>query len=198
MSGTDKTDMTDALHKPHDTCPLACGLMSRPRWNPYLVGVAIGVLCWIVFAIVNKPLGMSTSISAASGACAIPLVGEQSVMSNAYWAKTSPKWDYGMLFLVGTFGGALFSSLISRSFKFETVPSVWAERFGPSKAKRLIWAFLGGVLILYGARMADGCTSGHGISGTLQLALSSWTFFLTMFASGVITAWLMFRSGKTA
>ena len=128
----------------------------------------------------------------------MPLVGEQSVLSNAYWSKTSPKWDYGMLFLVGTLGGALFSSVISRSFRFETVPSVWAARFGSSKAKRLIWAFLCGVLILYGARMADGCTSGHGISGTLQLALSSWTFFLTMFASGVIAAWLMFRGGKTA
>lgn len=170
----------------------------RSRWNPYVVGVAIGILSWVVFAVVNKPLGMSTSISAASGACAIPFIGEQSVLSNAYWSKTSPKWDYGMLFLVGTLGGALVSSLISRSFKFETVPSVWSQRFGPSKAKRMLWAFLGGVLILYGARMADGCTSGHGISGTLQLALSSWTFFLTMFASGVVAAFLMFRTGKSA
>ncbi len=173
-------------------------VLSRSRWNPYVVGVAIGILSWVVFAVVNKPLGMSTSISAASGACAMPLVGEQSVLSNAYWAKTSPKWDYGMLFLVGTLGGALVSSLISRSFKFETIPSVWEKRFGPSRAKRMLWAFLGGVLILFGARMADGCTSGHGISGTLQLALSSWTFFLTMFASGVVTAFLMFRTGKSA
>ena len=198
MSESNNSSMTEGPQKPHDTCPLVCGLVSNPRWNPYVVGAAIGVLSWLVFALVNKPLGMSTSISAASGACAMPLVGEQSVLSNAYWSKTSPKWDYGMLFLVGTLGGSLFSSLISRSFKFETVPSVWAQRFGPSKAKRLIWAFVGGVLILYGARMADGCTSGHGISGTLQLALSSWTFFLTMFASGVIAAWLMFRAGKTA
>jgi uncharacterized protein len=198
MSEIHKTDMTDPLQKPSGASPPACSLMFKPRWNPYVVGAAIGILSWFVFAIVNKPLGMSTSISAVSGACAIPLVGEQSVLANAYWSKTSPKWDYGMLFLVGTFGGALFSSLISRSFRFETVPSVWSERFGPSRAKRLLWAFLGGVLILYGARMADGCTSGHGISGTLQLALSSWTFFLTMFASGVVTAWLMFRGVKTA
>lgn len=192
MSETHKIGTADAPTKPLN------GLISRPRWNPYVVGAAIGVLSWMVFAVVNKPLGMSTSISAASGACLMPLVGEQSVLSNAYWSKTSPKWDYGMLFLVGTFVGAMFSSLISRSFKFETVPSVWVERFGPSRAKRLLWAFLGGVLILYGARMADGCTSGHGISGTLQLALSSWTFFITMFVAGVITAWLVFRGAKTA
>jgi hypothetical protein len=120
-------------------------------------------------------------------------MGAQDVARNPYWAKYSPKWDYGMIFIVGTFLGALVSSLLSRSFRVEVVPEVWRERFGPSKAKRFLGAFLGGILILYGARMAGGCTSGHGISGSLQLALSSWTFFLTMFASGVVTALLLFR-----
>jgi len=51
---------------------------------------------------------------------------------------------------------------------------------------------------MYGARMAGGCTSGNGLSGSLQLALSGWTFFLTMFASGLATAWLMFgRRGSS-
>jgi hypothetical protein len=59
--------------------------------------------------------------------------------------------------------------------------------------KRFVAAFLGGVIIMFGARMAGGCTSGHGISGSLQLALSSWTFFLTMFASGILTALVLFR-----
>jgi len=51
---------------------------------------------------------------------------------------------------------------------------------------------VGGMVMLFGARMAGGCTSGHGISGSLQLAASSWTFFMVMFASGVATAWLLF------
>jgi uncharacterized membrane protein YedE/YeeE len=51
---------------------------------------------------------------------------------------------------------------------------------------------------MYGARLAGGCTSGHGISGSLQLAVSSWTFFLTMFASGVLTALVLFRSRTRA
>jgi uncharacterized membrane protein YedE/YeeE len=45
---------------------------------------------------------------------------------------------------------------------------------------------------MYGARLADGCTSGHGISGSLQLALSSWTFFLVLFGAGIATAFTMF------
>lgn len=168
----------------------------KGRWNPYLVGIGIGVLSWVVFAVVDKPLGMSTSISAASGTAARPVLGIDRVLSNEYWKKTAPKWDYGMLFVVGTFLGALASSVVGRNWRVEAVPTVWKERFGPSIAKRMIWAFVGGVLVLYGARMADGCTSGHGISGSLQLAVSSWTFFLTMFLFGVITATLMFRTRK--
>lgn len=168
-------------------------VLTRPRWNPYLVGAGIGMLSWAVFAIANKPLGISTSLSAASGAAACPVLGIDAVRSNAYWKTTFPKWDYGMLFLVGTFAGALISSIVSRSFKAEAVPTVWAERFGPSRWKRFLAAFLGGILTMYGARMADGCTSGHGISGSLQLAVSSWVFFLTLFAAGIVTAFVMFR-----
>lgn len=170
----------------------------RPRWNPYVVGVLMGILSWAVFAIVDKPLGVSTSVSAASGAVC-ELFGYD-IASNAYWAKVTPKWDYGMLFLVGTGLGAAASALVSRSWKVETVPTVWRERFGTtglgSTAGRFAAAFVGGTLLMYGARMADGCTSGHGISGSLQLAVSSWTFFLTMFASGLLTAFVMFTLGR--
>ena len=162
-------------------------------WNPYAVGAGLGVLSWVVFAVVNQPLGISTSLSAASGACAAPLLGAEAVQSNAYWAKHAFKWDYGMFFLVGTFLGSLISSFASRSLRVETVPSVWSEYFGASAVKRFIAAFIGGVLVLFGARMEGGCTSGHGISGSLQLAVSSWLFFLMMFASGIATAAILFR-----
>lgn len=169
----------------------------RGRWNPYLVGALIGVLSWAAFYAVDKPIGMSTSLAAISGAAMEPVIGREAVLQNPYWAKVTPKWDYGMIFLVGTFIGAFLSAIVSKTFHAEVVPSVWQERFGPSKPKRLFWAFVGGVLTLYGARMADGCTSGHGISGSLQLALSSWTFFITMFVAGLITAMIMFRQSAT-
>ena len=172
--------------------------MNSSRWNPYLVGALIGVLSLLTFALADKPIGISTGIAQAAAACAVPLVGADAVAKNAYWAKKAiPAWDYGSLFVLGSFLGALVSSLASRSSKFESVPTVWRERFGPSVVKRLVAAFAGGVIILFGARLADGCTSGHGISGSLQLALSSWTFFLTMFATGLLTAWALFRGSKS-
>jgi uncharacterized membrane protein YedE/YeeE len=154
----------------------------------YLVGAGIGVLSWIVFGVVNAPIGITTALSEASGAAAIPILGAQAVAANPYWAKVVPAWDYGTLFLLGTFLGALLSSLSEKTFKWELVPATWRERFGGRVAPRFLAAFVGGILAMFGARLAGGCTSGHGISGSLQLAISSWTFFLVMFASGVLTA----------
>lgn len=168
--------------------------MKSPRWNPYLVGALIGVLSIITFSLADKPIGMSTGIAQASGACVMPVIGAEGVAANAYWAKKAvPAWDYGSLFVLGSLLGALVSAVTSGSFKLESVPTVWRERFGSSVMKRMAAAFIGGAVILFGARLADGCTSGHGISGSLQLAVSSWTFFLVMFASGIISAFLLFR-----
>jgi hypothetical protein len=74
----------------------------------------------------------------------------------------------------------------------ETVPSLWAWKFGPSLAKRMAAAFVGGAVMMFGARMAQGCTSGHGISGALQLAVSSWLFVAILFATAVATTFLIF------
>ena len=168
--------------------------MKTYRWNPYLVGALIGVLSILTFSLVDKPIGMSTGIAQASGACALPVLGSAGVAANTYWAKKAvPAWDYGSLFVLGTFFGAFASAVVSGSFKLESVPAVWRERFGPSVIKRMAAAFLGGVIIIFGARLADGCTSGHGISGSLQLAVSSWTFFIVMFATGAVTAFILFR-----
>jgi uncharacterized membrane protein YedE/YeeE len=71
-------------------------------------------------------------------------------------------------------------------------PALWARRFGPSKTKRLTAAFLSAALMMFGARLAQGCTSGHGISGTLQLAVSSWMFISVAFGVAIVTALLMY------
>ncbi len=181
--------MSDNTNSPSATNPSG-------RWNPYLVGTALGVLSWLAFAIVNTPLGISTPISSVASFCVIPLMGEEAVATNAYWAKFPFKWNYQTLFLLATFLGSLVSVLASRSFRVETVPAVWCERFGRSSSVRFVAAFFGGAMIMFGARMAGGCTSGHGISGSLQLALSSWVFFLTLFGFGLITAFVLFRGPK--
>jgi uncharacterized protein len=174
------------------------GLFARHRWNPYVVGAMIGVLSWVTFWGMGKALGVSTTMVRASGALAGAVVPGH-VQSNAYYGKyfNPPKktmFDWQFALVIGLVGGALIGSrLIGKGPReVERVPALWSARFGPSRAKRYTAAFIGGAVLLYGARLAGGCTSGHGISGGLQLAVSSWVFFIAMFAAGVATAFALF------
>ncbi|MCP5535637.1 MAG: YeeE/YedE family protein [Akkermansiaceae bacterium] len=166
----------------------------RESWNPYIVGAGIGIVSWLAFLLVNKPMGMSTEVSKFSGWVAAVFVGMDTVGDNAYWSEKLPKFGYSTVFLICTAVGAFISAVSSKSFRIEKVPAVWEARFGGSVAKRYAMAFVGGFIILFGARLAGGCTSGHAISGSLQLAASGWLFFAVMVVSGVITARLIFKN----
>lgn len=184
-------------HEPSVSCEGTCRLFARNRWSPYVVGVMIGVLSWVTFLWMGKALGTSTTMVHASGLIT-GVVSPGHVEANPYYGKyfNPPKktmFDWQFALVIGLAGGAMIGSrLIGREHRVERVPSLWSARFGPSRAKRYAAAFVGGAVMLFGARMAGGCTSGHGISGGLQLAVSSWTFFMAMFASGVATAFALF------
>lgn len=165
----------------------------RINWSPYLVGAGIGMLSWIAFAVFGDPLGVTTAYSRIASLFAIPVIGPEAVAANSYWKSMPLKWDYGVWFLVGIPLGAFLSAVHSGTWRLELVPEVWKERYGPSVAKRFVAAFLGGIVIMFGARLAGGCTSGHGISGGLQLAVSSWLFLAVMFATGLLVSRIMFR-----
>lgn len=169
---------------------------SRLDWTPYYAGAGIGVLSWIAFAVAKDPIGVTTAYGRLAGEVAIPLLGADAVANNTYWKQAPFALDYGVLFLIGIMIGAFVSALLSGTFKVELVPEVWRQELGASIWKRFIYAFLGGVIIMYGARLAGGCTSGHGISGGLQLAVSSWLFLAVMFSTGLIASAILFRSAK--
>lgn len=165
----------------------------RVNWSPYLVGAGIGVLSWVAFAVFGDPLGVTTAYSRIASLFAVPVIGADAVAANSYWKSMPLKWDYGVWFLVGIPLGAFVSAVMSGTWRLEFVPEVWREQFGPSVLKRFAAAFLGGIVIMYGARLAGGCTSGHGISGGLQLAVSSWVFLGVMFATGLAVSAILFR-----
>lgn len=73
------------------------------------------------------------------------------------------------------------------------MPAMWTSMFGTSRNKRFAWAFFGGVLLLFGARLAGGCTSGHMISGISQLAMSSFLFGVCTFGSAIGMAHFLYR-----
>lgn len=163
-------------------------------WSPYAVGVGIGVLSWFAFATADRPLGITTAFEntaalteqAAAPAVAQPLIEKKSAEGKA------PKIDWEWMLVLGVFIGAWMSANLGKDREPRKVPPLWNWRFGSSVPKRFAGAFFGGALMMFGARLAQGCTSGHGISGALQLAVSSWMFVLLLFVSGAATAFAIY------
>lgn len=170
--------------------------LTMKSWSPYVVGAGIGVLSWFTFASADHPIGITTAFE-NTAALAGKAVAPRQADSNPYYVARSaqgksPKIDWQWMLVVGVFVGAFVSAYLSESRTNMKVPDLWRWRFGDSTAKRWTAAFLGGALMMFGARLAQGCTSGHGISGSLQLAVSSWAFVAVFFIVSIATAFVMF------
>lgn len=166
--------------------------ITMERWSPYAVGIGIGLLSCLTFVLSNKSLGCSTSF--VTSACMIGrLFSKKRVDSNPYYKKMGVTVDWQWMLVLGIAIGSFLGAILSRGLILEWVPTVWAEAFGSSPVTRWVVALVGGVLMGFGARWAGGCTSGHGISGGLQLALSGWVAVMTFFTGGIATAMLIFN-----
>jgi hypothetical protein len=166
--------------------------ITQVRWSPYIVGVGIGILSWLSFLISRKPIACSTTFAKASGMIERLFRGKK-VDLKPYYQKVRLVVDWQWMLVVGIVIGSLISAWLSGDFHWQWVPSVWAAAFGSDPSLRVIVALVGGVCIGFGARWADGCTSGHGISGTLQLAVSSWISAICFFIGGILMAHMIFK-----
>ncbi|NLE61680.1 MAG: YeeE/YedE family protein [Planctomycetes bacterium] len=167
------------------------------NWRPYVAGALLGVLATLSVLVstkvLGKPqyLGASTTFVRAAGFLEKSVASEH-VKENTYYTKEKIKVDWQFMLLVGIFVGALVASLIDRSFKVEAVPPIWRERFGNRVGIRALGGFVGGVIAMFGARTADGCPSGHGLSGLMQLSVSGFVSLVFFFGVGVLVARLVY------
>ena len=167
-------------------------------WSPYLAGALVGLLAiisvWATTVLMGKTnyLGASTTFVRAAGLLERAVAPER-VAANEYFTTSKVKVDWQFMLVSGIFLGALISSVTDRSFKWESVPPVWAKRFGNSPIKRAVGAVLGGMVAMVGARMADGCPSGHGLSGMMQFSVSSLAALCLFFGVGITVAAMVYR-----
>jgi len=160
------------------------------RW--LYAGIALALLNAIVFltAVSNRPIGASTTY---------PYLGDMltGTTGNDYFAKIKGPGSWELMFLGGAFLSGLVLSLIRKDFKLVLVHENWKTYKGESSFNRIFWAFAGGFILIFGARMAGGCTSGHVISGGMQLSVSSLTFAVFVFAGLLITGQLFYRPNRS-
>ena len=156
-------------------------------------GIALAILNVIVFltAFTNRPIGAST---------AYPYVADlvTGITTNDYFLKIQDPGHWEMLFFIGALISGIVISIFRKEFKITLIHTNWRKYKGSSVSKRIIWSFIGGFILIIGARMAGGCTSGHILSGGMQLSLSSLVFAFFVFSGFLITGKYFYKQKGSA
>jgi uncharacterized membrane protein YedE/YeeE len=161
--------------------------------NPYLAGIGLGLVLLASFVIMGRGLGASGAFSSAC-AVAVNAVAPSHAQDNSFWSEYlasgvgHPLKEFLVFEVLGVLVGGFFSGLLAGRVR-RTVEK------GPriSTRGRFAWAFVGGVLMGIGAKLARGCTSGQALSGGAVLSVGGWAFMMMVFAGGYGAAWMMRR-----
>jgi len=172
-----------------------------------------GLLLGLVFfaaVLLVKPIGVSTQFvifDAILGDIATPdLITKTEdgyTSSNAYLAKSGGKYaknaanplNYSFVFVLAMMAGAFGSARLRGGVGADErkLPAIWYANYGDTPIKRYAVTFLGGFIVLYGARLAGGCTSGHMMSGMMQTAISGYIFAAGAFAAAIPVSIMMYK-----
>jgi uncharacterized protein len=164
----------------------------KEEWSPYTAGILLGIVGILAVLLSHALLGASGAFENLAG-----LIGKAiapKAFNNLYFNFIMPPGiTWGLILLVGVFFGGMLGALTSRTFKFRfNDDAQWKKTFGPQPWKRWLIAFFGAILLEYAAGIAGGCTSGLAISGGMLLAPAAFLFIAGMFASGIITALIVY------
>lgn len=172
-------------------------------------GLLLGIVFFLAVLLV-KPIGVSTQFVILNGiigdlvnAELVTKTDENYTSTNAYLAKSNGKHaksvanplNYSFVFVFAMMAGAFISSMARGGINKDErrLPAIWYANYGDTPVKRYLVAFLGGFIVLYGARLAGGCTSGHMMSGLMQTSLSGYIFAIAAFAAAIPMAMIMYK-----
>jgi hypothetical protein len=165
---------------------------AKPYINPYLAGALLGIVLFLAFFITGTGLGASGGLNRALVYVQNLFVPEHidhvPYLLKMAGGNTNPLDSWIVYLTAGTILGGFLSGLFGRRVQVET-------KKGPRIGNRTRWvmAFLGGILMGYGARLARGCTSGQALSGGAVLSVGSWAFMFAVFAGAYAFAYFLRR-----
>lgn len=165
----------------------------RPYSNPYVVGFGLGLVLLAAYLIMGRGLGASGAVSTVV-AVGVQNMAPQHAANNKFYSEyigdgtTNPLKDWLVFEVIGVAVGGFLSGAFAHRLKSKT------EK-GPniSTKMRLLYAFTGGTLMGFGAKLGRGCTSGQALTGGAFLNLGSWAFMMAVFGGGYLAAYFFRR-----
>jgi hypothetical protein len=170
----------------------------KDTWSPYIAGGLLGIVGVLAVWLSNSLLGASGAFESVAG-----LIGQAvapTLFDNTYFNFVMPPGiTIGVVLLVGMFFGGMVGAWTSGTLKWGKKDAAnsdeqWKRIFGPQVWKRWALAFVGAIILEYAAGIAGGCTSGLAISGGMLLAPAAFLFIAGMFATGIVTTLIIYRS----
>lgn len=147
------------------------GIFDNLNWLIY--GALIGLFVPITLILGNKHFGIS---SAMQNICTI-LVPRTKAVFSGYDFKNN---DWKLYLAIGIAFGGYLASNVFEGDPIEYLPTKYHSIGG------VALLFFGGLLVGFGTRYANGCTSGHSITGLSKLKLSSLVATISFFVGGLI------------
>lgn len=157
-----------------------------PYMNPLLAGILLGMVLLVTFIVTGHGLGatgFTTRFTAWLGMYIAPVATNANDYLGAMVEGGKPLNAWITWQVIGVALGALLSALLAKRIHLQ----LDGKKF-LGGSKRPITALLGGIFAGFGARVAAGCTSGLGLSGTAVLSLAGFTFLATFFAAGLVVS----------
>ncbi len=163
-------------------------------WNPYLAGVALGLVVLAAYVTMGHGIG-AASASFRAGVAAVNAVAPahvQHVPALSSTVGTRGALDNWIVFEVlgVVIGGALGAWSAGRLGR-----EVMRGATFPAGA-RIALAISGGVLMGFAAKLARGCTSGQALSGGALMSVGAWAFMLSVFVGGYGAAYFVRRQWR--
>ncbi|MDL1893868.1 hypothetical protein FBQ87_13425 [Sphingobacteriales bacterium CHB3] len=165
----------------------------QPYWNPYLAGVGLGLVLLAAFVIMGRGLGASGAFTSLVSV-GVNAVAPEHAKFNAFFSEYlgdgthHPLKEWLVFEVIGVLVGGFISGSLAHRIKgtVEKGPRI-------SIRGRMMFAFVGGILMGFGAKLARGCTSGQALTGGALLGVGSWAFMLAVFAGGYAVAYFFRR-----
>lgn len=177
-------------------------LLKQP-WPWYVAGPLIGLMIPALLILGNKPFGISSSLKHICAAC----IPGKIPFFKYDWKKESWNLVLALGIIVGGFiGGVLIGNSDPVNISSSTVEVLAALNVSHENGlhpmsifnfgslftlKSFILIVVGGFLVGFGTRYANGCTSGHTIMGISNLQMSSVIASACFFIGGLLMTWII-------
>ena len=160
----------------------------KPYWNPYVCGMGLGIVLLGTFVIMGRGIGASGAMSSVV-ATGVNAMSESHANANAFYmgyigdGSVHPLKDWLVFEVLGVIIGGFLSGKLAHRFKIKVEKGAFI-----SKNNRFIFAFIGGIIMAFGTKLARGCTSGQALTGGALMNVGSWLFMISLFAGAYLMA----------